>query len=261
MSALLETGRAGRSLRSYEIIDMHGHLGPCAFAMPDVSPAGLVATMDRIGVQSIVVSHMQCLSPEVAAGNREVLAAMRAFPDRILGYVALWPESEEAVRAEVEWALAEGFTGIKIHNANGFPYTHPAYQSAYQIANERRLPVVLHCWGGEREFAEVAEVAVAHPEASILTAHAGSQNVDGYLTLAREHPNVYLDLCLSSSPRGMVARLVQEAGVEKVVWGSDAYFFSEAHQIGKVLGADLPDEAKLQVLSGNAKRLLARILR
>jgi len=260
MSALLDTGRAGRSLAAFDIIDMHGHLGPCAFTVPDLSPAGLVAAMDRIGVRAIIVSHMQCLGPEVAAGNREVLAAMRAFPDRILGYAALWPESEEAVQAEAEWALAEGFTGFKVHNSNGFPYTHPAYAPAYHLASKERRPVLLHCWGGEREFAEAATVAAAYPEASVLLAHAGSENIEGYLRLAREYANVSLDLCFSASPRGLVARLVQGAGPEKVVWGSDAYFYSETHQIGKLLGADLPDEVKLQVLSGNARRILGRIV-
>ncbi len=48
------------------------------------------------------------------------------------------------------------------------------------------------------------------------------------------------------------------AGVEKVVWGSDVYCFSQTQQIGKVLGAKIPDKAKSQILSGNARRLLER---
>ena len=44
----------------------------------------------------------------------------------------------------------------------------------------------------------------------------------------------------------MVTELPYGVGPEKVVWGSDCYFYSEAHQIGKVLGAALPEEVKAQ---------------
>jgi len=69
--------------------------------------------------------------------------------------------------------------------------------------------------------------------------------VDGYVAMANEHANVYLDLAYSRSPRGLVAELVERVGVAKVVWGSDAYFFNQAQQIGKVLGARIADADKM----------------
>src|SRR5438034_10811348 len=44
------------------------------------------AVMDRVGVRSMICSHLQCMGADCARGHREVLAAMRAFPGRILGY-------------------------------------------------------------------------------------------------------------------------------------------------------------------------------
>lgn len=258
MSHLLDCGRTGDHLPLPEVIDMHGHLGWCDFAIPDTTPAGMVAVMDRIGVRSIVCSHMQCFGPDVIRGNREVLAAMRAFPGRILGYAAFWPSDEAAVRAEVEYCLEAGFTGLKVHNSHGFPYTYPPYAPAYQLADERRLPVLLHTWGDEGVFAEIAELATRYPNTSILLAHAGSANAESYIRMAREHANVFLDTVHSASPRGMIERLVACAGAEKVVWGSDGYFINQSQQIGKVLGAKIPDEAKVRILSGNARGILAR---
>jgi len=261
MSTLLERARRGEPITDFEIIDMHGHLGPCGFLLPDLDPAALVAGMDRMGVKTTVVSHMCSLSRDAAQGNREVLAAMQAFPGRLLGYAAFWPESEEAVRAEVEWAVTQGFTGFKLHNANGFPYTHPAYAPVYECAQEQRRPVLFHTWGQETEFAQLAdEVAPRYPEMSVLLAHAGSANADAYVAVARTRPNIYLEVCYSAAPRGMVARLVNKAGAEKVVWGSDASFYSQVQQFGKVLGADLPEDVLRQVLSTNAQRILERIV-
>jgi len=51
---------------------------------------------------------------------------------------------------------------------------------------------------------------------------------------------------------------VDGVGPEKVIWGSDCYFFGETHQLGKVVGARILDEEKILILSGNAKRILAK---
>ncbi|MGD0111972.1 MAG: amidohydrolase family protein [Armatimonadota bacterium] len=258
MSELLQCGRAGRPLPLSDIIDMHGHLGRCSFAIPDTTAAGMVAVMDRLGIRSTVCSHMQSWGAEAIRGNREVLDAMRGFPGRILGYASVWPWPEAEVRAEAAYCLGAGFTGIKVHNSQGFPYTHASYIPMYEMADERHLPMLFHVWGEDRVFGEIAEIARSYPNTNILMAHSGAANVEGYIRMAAEHPNVYLDLAYSASPRGMVERLVSAAGVEKVVFGSDAYFFSQSQQIGKVLGAKITDDAKQQILSGNALRILSQ---
>jgi hypothetical protein len=258
MSELLQYGRDGRPLPFADIIDMHGHLGRTGFAIPDTDPASMIAVMDRLGIRSTICSHMQSWGAEAVRGNREVLDAMRAYPGRVLGYASVWPWSEAEVRAEVAHCLDAGFTGIKVHNSQGFPYTLAGYLPMYEMANERHLPMLLHVWGEERVFAEITEIADRYPTINILMAHSGAANFDGYVRMATEHPNVYLDLAYSASPRGMVERLVAAAGVEKVVFGSDSYFFSQSQQIGKVLGANITDDQKRQILSGNALRVLAQ---
>lgn len=256
MSSLLERARRGEPLADLEIIDMHGHLGRYQFAVADASPAGLVATMDRIGVRTIVCSHLNCLQGNIDRGNQEVLEAMRAYPGRIEGYVTLWPSGAEQVEAEVRRRLADGFVGIKLHNINQFAYTDEAYAPAMRIANERQLPVLLHTWGRDEEFEQFGQLAESYPEASFLLAHAGAEKPERYVQAAREFENVYLDPSFSLAPRGMIERLVAEAGAANVVWGSDATFLSMAQQIGRVVGAKISEEDKRKLLSGNARRLL-----
>jgi predicted TIM-barrel fold metal-dependent hydrolase len=261
MKSLLERGRRGEMLADLNVIDVHGHLGRYHFAIPDLSPAGLIADMDRIGVRTILCSHLSCISGEVERGNQEVLDAMRTYPGRIEGYVTLCPDDEERARAETQRRLGEGFIGVKLHNANGVSYTHKAYAHALAAANERRMPVLLHTWGGDEEFAQVRELAAEYPDASVLLAHAGNTRPEEYVRIAREFENLYLDPCASRAPRGLVEQLVEEAGVDKVLWGSDAIFLSMAQQIGRVLGAKISDDDKRQVLSENPQKLLDRIRR
>ncbi len=260
MSELLRAARAGERPVGLEIIDMHAHLGVTNFTIPDLSPASIVASMDRLGVAQAVISHMACMSADAERGNREVQAALEAYPGRLLGYMSVWPFSGAWVEQEAEYWLAQrGFVGIKLHNSTGFPYTHEAYAPLYAVAQERRLPVLLHTWGGEQEFAQVRALAERYPEAVFLLAHSGSNSEAGYLQIARDCPHVFLDTTLSTARRGLIERLVEGAGAEKVVWGSDVYFLNQAQQLGKVLGAKLTGEKAALVLRGNARVILGRI--
>ncbi|OGV67927.1 MAG: hypothetical protein A2498_14610 [Lentisphaerae bacterium RIFOXYC12_FULL_60_16] len=260
MSTLLDLARRGQPM-PFECIDMHGHLGRYEFAIPDLSPDALIRSMNALGVGRYWTSHMRCMSADVEWGNDEVYAAMQQFPGRILGAVSVWPGNTATVEARARHWLSCGFSGFKLHNCNGFAYNDAAYEPVYRLANQHRMPILFHTWGGAREFKELFEVAKTCPEAALLLAHSGSADTEAYIRMALECPNVYLDLALSRSPRGLVAELVKAVGADRVVWGSDAVFMSNTQQIGKVLGADIPDDAKRRVLADNAAGLLARIRR
>jgi hypothetical protein len=125
------------------------------------------------------------------------------------------------------------------------------------------LPVLLHTWGGANDkLREVRELAERYRRAPLILAHAGAAGSEQtFISLAREVPNVYLDLALSVAPRGIVERLVRGAGAERVTYGSDCCFLSLTHQIGKVLGAHVTEAEKLLVLGGNARRILGAVER
>ncbi|MBN2307388.1 MAG: amidohydrolase family protein, partial [Candidatus Hydrogenedentes bacterium] len=169
------------------------------------------------------------------------------------------PSSADDVRADVEAGLAAGATGLKLHNVNGVPYSSPAYEPAFALANERRMPILFHSWGQEAEFEQFREIARRYPDTALLLAHTGSKEEEEYVRVARDCDNVYLELALSACPRGLVKRLVDNAGAGKVVWGSDVCFINQAQQLGKVLGARIPDDDKERILSGNARRILSRV--
>jgi predicted TIM-barrel fold metal-dependent hydrolase len=260
MTALLDKLRLGEA-PDFGILDLHGHVGRYAYPIPDLTAEGLVEVLDRVHVESIVCSHMQCMGRDMAWGNRQVLAYMRACPGRILGYVSLFPSTAAEVRTQTLHWLGEGFTGLKLHDHNGFPYDDAAYLPAFELANERALPVLFHTWGQERQFSAILRVAERFPDMSILLAHGGSQNPDAYIRTALAAPRVFIDTCVSGSRRGLVEYLVEGAGAERIVFGSDCYFYSFTQQLGKILGAKLDDGTKQQILRDNAAAILRRIRR
>ena len=95
-----------------------------------------------------------------------------------------------------------------------------------------------------------------HPDAIIIIAHHfGPENLDKALPLVKDRPNIYVDTPVSLLPLGTVERLVEEFGVDRVLFGTDMPYLNGGGQIGKVLLAKLDDETKKTILSGNAKRL------
>jgi len=62
---------------------------------------------------------------------------------------------------------------------------------------------------------------------------------------------------LSPHVNGLVEYMVETAGSEKVVFGSDLPWYSQHYHAGAVLFAHISDEARHDILHGNAERLLA----
>ncbi len=237
-------------------IDMHAHIGRYSHAIPDLDPASIVAVMDRLGVRSALVSHLQCISWDVHWGNDRVLDAMRAFPGRLLGYASLFPRDPDFVREEAALRVRQGFAGFKVHNGNGFPYDAPAYAPAWELADRHRLPVLFHTTGGELVLEQLAQVARRAPNAFILLGHSTCRNYDLYLQMAERHPNVFLELCGSLAPRGAIEYLADRVGAHRILWGSDCDFYSMEQQFGRLLGCRCSDEQKLQILARNAQAIL-----
>jgi len=260
MTTILERARTGEALTDLDIIDAHAHLGPPRFPVAEWGPEGVVACADRVGVNELWVSHMGICSADYEAKNEEMARWVKAFPGRLRGYLTPPPWSAEAAGRQTERYLAEGFLGIKLHNNNGIPYDTPEYEPVWQIAHERRLPVLLHTWGEPEMFDYVQKLAARYSEATIIMGHGMQRrNPDRYERLARDHEHLYLDTCLSSSPRGRIEELVESIGPEKVLFGSDVAYLSLTQQLGKVALADIPDQAKRLILSRNARRILARV--
>ena len=67
-----------------------------------------------------------------------------------------------------------GMRGIKLHSAAGIPYADDRYRPVWGLANERRVPVLLHTWG---DMGSYEQVIADHPDAPVLLGHAGSANI------------------------------------------------------------------------------------
>lgn len=248
-------------LAGQPVIDNHCHLGPYGgFYQPRSAAADLVRTMDRIGIEQACVFSSLAIAADAVAGNDLSLAAGHEFPERLLPYAVPDPhQPPERTSAELQRCFDAGARGIKLHTQlASYPFDGPGYQPAFAFAHEHRLPLISHGVGSPDALRRIAQT---YPEAHFIVAHAGASGPPpgnpGVYEAAIQEPNVYLDLTSSTGRFGAFLGAVQTAGPGKLVYGSDMPWMCASHQIGRVLLAPLPDEAKRLILGATMARLLS----
>lgn len=233
--------------------------------------AQLIGFADRMGIERLCVFMGMKWSydptPEdMRQQNDEVLAALERWHDRAFGFVYLNPNHVEASLAELDRCVRDGpMVGVKLWVARHC--NTPELDPIVKRATELKAPVLQHTYikatgnlPGESTPMDLAELARRHPEARFVAAHSGGDWEQGIRAL-RGSKNVSVDLCGSYPTAGFTGMAVRELGAERVLYGSDAGGRSFASQLGKVLGADIPESARRLVLVENCRRLLKPIFK
>lgn len=238
-------------------IDMHAHYGAYA-PMPVWGGLAddLVEELDRTGLAATFVSHHSCLGADVRWGNDQVLDAMARRPGRIIGYATCRPFSQAEGIDEVRRCVAAGMKGIKLHSSTGTPYLHPGYEPIWRLADDRRLPVLLHTWGDLDRYQSLFE---RYPNAQIVLGHAGAEKPDSYVAAAQRFANIWLEMVYSMAPRGLVERFVAQVGADRILFGSDAPWMPVAFSLGRFVMADITEAQKRQILVDNPRRVFEAI--
>lgn len=248
------------------IYDMHGHMGvyhSIYFPRPDA--AAMVRTMDEAGVRWLVFSHHAALhSPDLA--NQPSIDAVRRFPDRLRAYCMInpnYPEQVERDLASFDDLFPDVFVGFKfLSDYHKVALTDPRYAPAWELADDRGLPVLAHTWGGSQYDGEdvVRVVAGRYPNARFLLGHSCHGAWDAAVQLANDFPNVYLELTAVFDDRGVIEKFVQGAGSDRMLFGTDLPWFDPHHAIGVLMNAEITDEDRHNICHRNAEALLAPIL-
>lgn len=252
--------REGRSA-ACPVIDSHAHMGSWkGIYFPCADPRRMVERMDRAGVEKVVFSHHAALSsPDLM--NRLSIEAVRAHPDRLRAYCVYHPACRE--KAEAELASYDSFrdvyVGLKLHgNMHNVAYTDPRYAPAWEFAESRELPVLVHSWGNDATCgtAVVRAIAERYRRVLLILGHSLHDDWAGAVAIAREFPNVYLELTAVLDERaGILERFVAEVGSDRVLFGTDIPWFDFHYYIAGVLAAEITDEDRRNILHRNARKL------
>lgn len=254
----------------FPVWDLHTHLSGVPGRTPDEVMASLMAAAGRMGIERVCVymgfPWSYDPSPDdMRRQNDQVLQALGHWHDRAFGFVYLNPNHVEASLKELDRCVRDGpMVGVKLWVAARA--NRPELDPIVARARELKAVIFQHTWlkttgnlPGESTPMELAELAARHPDASFVCGHTGGDWERG-IRAVRPLKNVAVDLAGGDPTAGIAEMAVRELGADRVLYGSDAGGRSFASQLGKVLGADLPDSAKRLIFKDNLKRLLTPIL-
>ena len=242
------------------IIDTHMHLGkPPGFFSGAYSAKSLIESMDMNNIALGCISSYDSIGQNAAKGNEDIIRLANGYPGRFEGQLGINPNYP----GQVDTILSEAkknnfFTQIKLHpDFHKYPISGEQYHKAYRIADSLSMIVLLHTWG-EKDVAQVYEIAREYKNMMIMIGHAGGtlEGIKAAISVTQKTDNTYLDFTLSYNYQGLIEWMVKEAGAYRILFGSDATFNSQSAALGKIIYADITDEDKLKILGQNMKKIL-----
>src|SRR3954470_12168262 len=193
-----------------------------------------------------------------AEANAQVIADAAASEGRVVAFCRLDPGHEDAV-AEAKRSLDAGARGIKLHpRAEGFALDEPEVRRVFEVAHERRVPVLIHAGRGIPALGRhTVELARSLPGARVILAHCGISDLAWIWREARELPNLYFDTSWWAAADVMVLCCMVPPG--QILFASDAPYGTPAQHAMFVLRcalqAGLSHEQILGVMGGQIERL------
>lgn len=250
--------KKGRT-ESCPIVDMHTHLGPYqGIYFPNPSPDDMIRTMNRCGVKMVVSSSHAALIDTKA--NTEMAKVVKKYPDRFRAYWVINPTYPERTQKEIaRFQETDGFVGFKfLSDYYQYPITGPRYEPALKYAGEHGLLVLMHTRGQSRFDSPdmVEKLADRYYNVTFLMGHSGYGEWEKAIQVARDHPNVYLELTAAYAVNGVIEWMVEEAGSSKMLFGTDLPWFDPHYGIGCVLFSRIEDEDRHNILHRNAEELI-----
>ena len=183
--------RLREEIPELEPVDVHTHIGSNDPDGYRCSREQLVAALERIDARAFVFPMHE---PEgYAAANDMVIEEAARTDGRLFAFCRLDPHDDAL--AQAERALERGARGIKLHpRAEQFALDHPGLAPVFALADERRLPVLVHAGRGIPALGRHAvEATGRHPGMRLILAHAGISDLAWIWREAPDHPNLLFD--------------------------------------------------------------------
>jgi hypothetical protein len=248
------------------IVDADCHISPLQEGS-NISAEELLRRMDRSGVDKALVWLTPPYQRDIDASNAYVHQAVKAHPDRLLGFGWADPrlgvdKARDAVRQCVD---EYGFFGVKLNGA----------QNEYFIDDpELSLPVVetiaktgkliaFHCGVDAYERTHpfrIAKIARRFAQMQILCVHMGGVGFPGMsgavIETAQAHPNMHLvgSMVLHTA----VLDAINTLGADRVCFGSDTPFALMHVCVAMyqaLLDGEFSEQDRAKVMGGNLLRL------
>ncbi|MEC3878310.1 amidohydrolase family protein [Parapedobacter sp. 10938] len=249
------------------IIDMHMHMlheglngTGWHYRMHNGGPSGVFELVKRLGYcGGGIMSWNGVVSVDSKGGNVTATQALDAAPPGYWGLANFDPvhyTQEELAVMIPEVYKDKRFIGMKPYVHYGVPYHDPSYDIWWKYGNEHQLYGLLH--NTRSDLQEVETLAPKYPNVRWVIAHAGSnfRLADMAIKAMNKYPNVYAEITLTTVYLGIIEYLIEGAGEDRILYGSDLPMRDPRQQLGWAVFTRLPLAVKKKLLGGNALHVI-----
>lgn len=233
----------------------------------------LIASMDKARVDISVITNIGWTTHELCVETNDyILESVARYPQRLVGFCAVQPNSYEAAIAEIERCAKGGIKGVGEMRPDMqlFDFRdEEVMEPLVRVISKHKLILLTHAsepvgheYPGKGSITPdvLYPLITKFPDLTMVCAHWGG-GLPFYALMPevkKAMKNVFFDTGASPflyAPQ-VYSQVIQLVGADKILFGSDYPLLAQAKLLGEINSLDLAEEAKSLILSGNAQRLL-----
>ncbi len=236
----------------------------------------VLKNMNEVGIDRTVMANFA--PPKILDGNNLwTIDTANSSEGRLVPLVNFHPDMEGRLAENFEKYVELGAKGIKLHPmAQGFDINDSRMDELYKKCSESKFTILIHCGRVSNarlnefsDFASIVPIIDKYPDIPIILAHMADGDKECVLKVSKQYENVYFDTSIVITGYPEIARvnepswlddnevvdIINEAGADKILFGSDFPWGSSVHDVKRFMKLKLTDRQKKTILSENAKRL------
>jgi len=233
----------------------------------------LIAGMDEAGVDISVILNIGWTTHELCVETNDyIIDAVSRYPQRLVGFCAVQPQSAKAAADEIERCARAGIRGVGEMRPDIQLFDlcdEVIMEPLAEVLKEHKLALLLHSsepigheYPGKGGITPdiLFPFITSFPDLTIVCAHWGG-GLPFYALMPevkKAMGNVYFDSAASPflyTPE-VYSQVIQLVGADRVLFGSDYPLLAQSRLLKEIETLDMPEETKNLVLAGNALRLL-----
>jgi predicted TIM-barrel fold metal-dependent hydrolase len=211
--------------------------------------------MAESGVAAALTLSLRGVHYDHQLGNQETLDVCRQYP-QLIPAATINLSRYVGWRDDVDWCLANGFRAFRLFpDQQHWSVRDVLFQQLCERLAPARVPLFFTIAPGV-DVNDIAE-RTADFGLSVVLLQGSYSNESVTIPLAQRYTHIHLDVTRRGTPH-IVRYLVDECGIDRVLFGTNAPQNCIQPAMNSVFVADLPAEQTEQIMSGNLLRLLDR---